>query len=76
MDKTTIDADRKLIKAVLTQAGLKPCSADNKYNPDYVLHFRNSETKGRRFILNISEEHYALVKDALEQLTLNYRIEV
>ena len=75
MDKTLINADRKVIKAVLTQAGLLSSSAENKYNCHYVLHFRNNETKGSRFILTINDRDYNLVKDALAQLTLHHRIE-
>ena len=74
MDKTLINADRKLIKAVLTQAGLKPSSPNNK-NPDYILHFRSSEKEGNRFILNTYNDiNNTDLHNAINLLTLTYKV--
>lgn len=71
MDKTVIDADRKLIKAVLSQY-----NDTTQYNPQYTLHFRSNQKVGYRFILSMPDKKFwDVIKPNLNNLTLTYRIE-
>jgi hypothetical protein len=67
MDKTTIDADRKLIKPVIEATiGSK----------NYCLHFRCSAADGNRFLLNVHKQHHDALRTALTPLALTYRVVV